>query len=388
MVVFTLPMFTRLNNFLLALFLVLCLIDILIFLKSFSLGSIFSRGWPVQMFFLLAILATLHDFDAESLKYLEKYLSFLLVPIAMLSDDETFSKRRNNIFLALVWGSVVTLLICYGATALEMVRDGESLDQLFQWHHTGIRFTDVADSHPTYLGLFIVTSILFLLQDNSLNRPLKFVMYVILILGLFQIASRTALLLLAIFLIFAIIKKTREYRLQLLVLIIGIISSVSLMVIVGKEYMEDRIFSVEAVTDSKRVERWEVSYEIFKEHPFIGVGYKKVKELRKEKYIERNLPISAETEYNAHNQLLEYLSTNGAFGGFVYVISLTFLLLLSLLKRDTLFTFIFLIFILANITESMMVRIKGIEFFAIFATLFLCSPSARNETYSNLNKVE
>ena len=372
MAVFTLPMFTRLNNILLGAFLILSLVDTIFFIRPVALRSIVSRGWPVYLFFLLAFLAILHDFDMEATKYLEKYWSFLLAPVAILSDYEMFNQRRRQIFLALVWGSVTTLIICYAVTAGDMIANAEAFDQLFKWSHTGNRFTEAADSHPTYLGIFLITSILFLIQDNSIYRPLKFGLYLVLILGLFQLASRTALLLLAIFLIFLIIKSTREYKIQLLVLVLGILASISLMIFVGSTYMEDRIFSIEAVTDSKRVERWEVSYEIFKEHPAAGVGYKQVREMRKEKYLERQLPISAETQYNAHNQLLEYLSTNGVLGGFIYVISLTYLLLLSLLRRDTLFTFIFLVFILANLTESMMVRIKGIEFFAIFATLFLC----------------
>ena len=135
------------------------------------------------------------------------------------------------------------------------------------------------------------------------------------------------------------------------------------------------------------MERWQVSYEIFKENPFTGVGFKKVRELRREKYLEKNYPLSAESDFNAHNQLLEYLSTNGAIGGFVYVVSMTFLLLMSIVRRDSLFTFIFLIFILANLTESTMVRIKGIEFFAVFTTIFMCSEFSPPKRTEQLYKV-
>ena len=370
-------MFMRLNNILLGLFLLIGLIDALFFIRPFSLKSIFSRGWPVMVFFLLAILATVQDFDSSSFKYLEKYLSFILVPMAMLNDREEFDRRRTTIFKSLVWGCLATLIICYGSVAYHMIANGEPFEYIFRWKYMGHQFTAVAESHPTYLGIFIVTSILFLIQDTSIGRNIKWPMYLLLVIGLFQLASRTALLLLVIFVLFLVINKIKTYKVQLLALIIGIVGSVALLVTVGSKYMEDRIFSLEAVTDSNRIERWEVSYEIFRENPLTGVGYKRVKELRKDKYEERDLPISAATEYNAHNQLLEYLSTNGAIGGFIYVISLSYLVLMSMLRRDNLYIFIFLIFILANCTESMMVRIKGIEFFAIFTTLFLCSRLSR-----------
>jgi O-antigen ligase len=95
--------------------------------------------------------------------------------------------------------------------------------------------------------------------------------------------------------------------------------------------------------------------------------------------------MAAASEFNAHNQFLEYLSTNGAIGGFVYIATLGFLLLLSIYKRDTLFTLIFLLFILANLTESMMVRIKGIEFYAIFTLLFLCGKRHETEVKNKSN---
>ena len=129
--VFTLPMFTRINNILLAAFLVLSLIDILFFLRPFKIGDIISKGWPVYVFFILAVLATLHDLDWASNKYLEKYWSFLLVPFAMLSDDEMFCRKRNDIFLALIWGSVATLLICYSATIHEIILNRLDANQQF-----------------------------------------------------------------------------------------------------------------------------------------------------------------------------------------------------------------------------------------------------------------
>jgi O-antigen ligase len=181
-----------------------------------------------------------------------------------------------------------------------------------------------------------------------------------------------AILLFVLFLIFFTANKFMEYRWQVTVLMFSTLFCAGLFLFSGNPYMENRLFSKEVVTDSKRIERWNVSYEMFREHPFFGVGYARVKPLRKAKYIEKDFPLAAASDYNAHNQFLEYLNSNGALGGFLYVIALFYLLLSSIHRRETLFTFLFFAFIVANLTESMMVRIKGIEYFAIFATLFLC----------------
>jgi hypothetical protein len=102
------------------------------------------------------------------------------------------------------------------------------------------------------------------------------------------------------------------------------------------------------------------------------VGYTKVRELRSDLYRERGITLQTPGDYNTHNQFLEYLSTNGAIGGFIYVIAMAYLLLASLKYKDLLYVFLFGAFVVSNMTESMLVRIKGIEFFAIFASLFLC----------------
>jgi len=362
----------RLNNILLGLFLAVSLVHSILILRSFNIKAIVSRGWPILVFFLLAVMATWHDWDASSFKFLEKYWSFLLVPMAILSDHKEFHSRGTYIFYALVLGCTATLLICYGNLSYELITQNQALDEFFSWQHVGHQFTAIADTHPTYLGLFIVTSILFLIQEERMNRLLKFGLFLFMLMGLFQLANRMVILLFAIFFLFLITTRITEYRQQLIGLVLSVLICAALFVTIGREYMEDRIFSKETVTDTRRIERWQISYEIFKEHPLTGAGFREVRELRREKYRENNYPLSAESDYNAHNQMLEYLSTNGAIGGFVYVFSLTFLFLMSIVRREGLYTFIFLIFILANFTESTMVRIKGIEFFALFTSLFMC----------------
>ena len=379
--VFTLPMYMKLNNLLIGLFIAFTLVHNMITLKQLNLKTNILRGWPVWVFFLLAVLAITHDFDFESFKYLEKYWSFLLIPLVILPDHRFFNSQRDIVFRALLWGCVATLMICYGYVLYDMVANDQSLSTFFRAEHVGFQFTAIADTHPTYLGLFIVASILFLIQENQLNRYFKIFLFLFLIVGLIQLANRMTILLFFFFFFFLLINNIKEYRIQLIGLVLSVLISSALFVAIGKEYIKDQIFTRESITDTRRMDRWQVSYEI------LGVGFEKVRILRREKYQKKNYPLSAESDFNAHNQLLEYLSTNGALGGFVYVISMTFLLLMSIVRRDSLFTFIFLIFILANLTESTLVRIKGIEFFAIFTILFMCSEFSLPKRAERLYKV-
>ncbi len=372
-VVFTLPMYMKLNNFILGVFIILSFIDIIFVSKKLNFKRYFTYGWPIIGFFALSVLASFRSLEIDNIKYLETHWSLLFVPLLMLSENKRYIKNQRRIFMSLIWGCLATLIICYTNLTLEIIKSGEPLKVWFQDRYFAHSFTETADTHPAYLSLFLVTSILFLIQDRQLNKTLRYTLLIIFLFGLFQLASKMALLLFVLFLFYIAVSNIKQYKQQLIVLVFGVSLCTTFFWAFESYYMQSRMFSVDAIFDEKRVQRWEVSYQIFKESPFTGVGYHDIEQVRKEKYQEGGYSLAAANELNAHNQFLEYLSTNGAIGGFVYAIALAFLFLLSIYKRDHLFTFIFFTFFLANLTESMMVRIKGIEYYAIFGTLFLCS---------------
>lgn len=372
-VVFTLPMYTKLNNIFLAIFICIGILEILLSRKKLDVRHFLFTSLPVLVFFGLSLLASFRSFDIQALKYLENHWSLLFIPFVMLTNASEYHSRRREIFLALLTGTALTLLICNVNHALEMLSNGIAVDKWFNGEFFGQEFTNIADTQPAYLSLFVVTSILFLIQDNVFIKWLKYVLLGILLIGLLQLTSKIALLLLLLFLLYMISYYLRKRKQQSIVLITGLLICAFVFIVFGAKYMKGQLFFVDSFLDEKRIERWEVSYEIFKENPLIGVGYGNIDVVRMEKYLEGNYSLAAENELNAHNQFLEYLSIDGAIGGFVYAIALAFLFFLSIERKDHLFTFVIFAFILANLTESMMVRIKGIEYFSIFATLFLCS---------------
>ena len=373
LVIFTLPMYTRLNNILLAIFIGLGLIEIFTGRKKLDVRHFLFTSWPVLGFFALSILASFRTFDLQALKYLENHWSLLLIPIVMLSDSQEFFLKRRQAFLALLWGSIVTLLICNVNYLITGFSNGTPNFKWFEWSNFGHEFTAVADTHPTYLSLFVFTSILFLIQDNKLSKWARAILIVFLLFGLLQLTSNMALLLFILFLLYVVVYNFKRQNQQSLATIFGLLAWAFVFLFYAGNFTKGKLFFVDTILDEKRIERWEVSYEIFRENPILGVGYSNIEGVRKEKYLEGSYALAAENELNAHNQFLEYLSVTGAVGGFVYAVALAFLFLLSIHRKDHLFTFVFFAFILANLAESMMVRIKGIEYYAIFAALFLCS---------------
>lgn len=384
LVVFTLPMFTQLNNYLLGAFIGIGIIQILVSPQKREKIKLLGVAWPVLALFLLALFSCLRGFEVENFRSLERFWSLLLLPVVLISDSENMNKKKRQIFLALLYGTLAAFLLGFGNVIYRMLQNGDSLAMIYSAPYIGFNFTRFIDSHPAYLGLFALVSIVFLLGDRLMPKKDKIPHILLSLLGLVQLAGRTALLLLFAFLVILIVFYVKRFRWQALMLFGGVFLISALFIRYGTPQMTKMIFSIEANSDEYRQARWQVSYEIFKENPIWGVGYTKVRELRSALYREKGITLQTSGDYNTHNQFLEYLSTNGALGGFIYVISMAYLLLASLKYKDLIYIFIFGAFIVSNMTESMLVRIKGIEFFALFTSLFLCEMMSKGKYHKGL----
>jgi hypothetical protein len=366
-------MFTQINNILLGLYIVIALFAGNYIENYNNIKQNWIKGLPVFFFFILAIIAAFNQPDANPFKHLEKYWSFLLVPLAFIGQTNFYRKNNDTIFFGLLYGCIATLLLCFGNVIYEIVLNDEPLSYFYRWRHLGNQFTAIADTHPAYLGLFIMVSTLFIFQTKKIGTYPKIAILLIFTLGMLQLVSRLALFIYFIILFIEIWNGLGIQSKVFKVLSITLSAFAVLILLFGSEYYKNRIFSAETIKQDNRFERLIVSYEMFKENPILGVGFSKRDSIRVQKYHRMNFKTAADRNYNAHNQFMESLSTNGLVGGIVYLIVLGFLVVRSIENKEYLFSAIFLIFIIVNLTESMLVRIKGIEFFAIFSSLFLTS---------------
>ncbi|MBZ9777936.1 O-antigen ligase family protein [Psychroflexus sp. CAK8W] len=383
LVCFTLPMYTQINNLLLGIFIVFSIFNYLKDRENFS-NSFFKNYFPVIAFFFLAVIASLNYDDILNFKELEKYWSFLLIPLAFWMTGGENKKLIKYAFRGLILGCVTTLLICYLNTFYEIIAYNEPWSYIFRWRHLSHRFTEIADTHPAYLGLFICTSTYYLLfKSKQFNTKLRILILSIYFLGMLQLASRVAIFIFILIFfgcIFSIFKKNIKYF--IVSLIIFLFSSL-IIFSVGSEYLNKRMLSIENIMEDSRFDRLNISYKIFKENILLGTGFEKVDEVRIKKYREYDFDLAAREKYNAHNQFFEYLTINGIVGGIIYAVVLFYLILLSLKRKNHLFLFIIISFFVANLTESMLVRIKGVEYFSIFVSLFLMKTNPKKE---NLHK--
>src|SRR5690606_34810051 len=155
-------MYTLLNNILLGIFIILCLCEGDFAKKKGALQLNFKWAIPIIAFFFLALMASMVNYSGHFFKHIEKYWSFLLLPLVFFSQENFYFKYKELIFKGLLTGCIATLLICYLNVFYEIYTKDQPLYYFFTWGHLNLRFTDVADTHPAYLGLFLVTSTLYL----------------------------------------------------------------------------------------------------------------------------------------------------------------------------------------------------------------------------------
>mgnify|MGYP006425169403 CR=1 FL=1 len=371
LVCFTLPMYMRLNNIILGIFIVSCIINS-INKKHVQKPNFLKAYTPVLAFFALVVIASSIGENPSFFKFLESYWSFILTPVAFWLWDPDYLKLKKYAFYGLLTGCIITLLICYVNAIYELIIYQEPVSYFFRWRHLSHRFTEIADTHPAYLGLFICTStyyVLFQLKDT--NTKLKVAIILFFFLGMFQLSARLAL---AIFLLTLLTFSIYYFRRNLKYIISGIILvSLSVLIFIsqGSEYFKERLFSLESITKDARFKRLEASYVVFREKPILGVGFENIDQQRVKRYKKEGFQTAADKGYNAHNQFFEYLSINGIIGALTYLGVFLYLVIKAHQDRNYLFMYIIVTFFVANLTESMLVRIKGIEYFSIFISLFL-----------------
>ena len=364
-------MYTNLNNILLVSFFGLYIIEGRFLEKLENLKKNYRLLIPLFLIFLLSLLAALNPVESIGtiFKHLEKNWGLLIIPITIISCKEEYEKIWRNLFTALLWGCVITLLICYSNSIYEMIVGNEPLHYFWRYRHLNHQFTNIADTHPAYLGLFIVTSIAYLFMETAIKKWMKLILVIFFLLSLMQLATRMAIIS-AAFLVFVFLCSKIKRHWKEIAIGAGVLLVVGVLFLnIASSFMKERLISFENLENDERISRYKISYDIFKEYPIFGIGYANKDEVRINKYLEHDFKVAALEKYNAHNQFLEYLSVNGVIGGIIYLVVFGYLFFVAWYKKQYFFLCVIIFFFMANITESMLVRIKGIEFLAITVSL-------------------
>lgn len=340
--------------------------------------------FSIPILFLLGMLYS--NNIGVGLGRIERNLPFLVLPIIILSVPKRLIEIRN-IFYALGIGLLVVMLISWGIIIADIFSKVSPMKQakyFFEWIYTDKNLLLAADIHPGYFVLFLIlflTSIMYseLLIDFRRNKTLYFLTLSLFVLFLVETSSRIGVSCLLIIMTINLLRNWNGNRKWLhLIVFCGLF-----LALIKFDYLSSKFLKLMDINGNitfERYFRWQKIWKVFVENGnmLIGVGTGDVYEVYGKAYEMGEFQQAIKENYNAHNQYLELLVGQGFLGLIVYLLILVNFVLKTRLK-DMALAFIVLI-IVFSFTESLLVRSKGIMFFAFFYPLFIKQySSSKNE---------
>ena len=392
---FFLPLSTKLSNIFLILSLILSLC--VVFLSKASYERRFSpkalKFTTIGIFLLILIGIFYTENREDSFGHIERSISFLLVPLIFFFAKGNFViDVEKYLIRGILMGTIVsscyllsvTLLIYFSKhTGWQVGTD------LFDYYHTNKYFTEPVDIHPNYLGVYILTALLFI--NNLVTKRLpQMVITSILVLTIIFLNARSIFLCgLLLILFFYVRRGFSTYRNKNFSWILPRILIVSLflafsVLLISKTYIGYRIgniFKVEISTKSEenfnsknsanpRLARWESAYNAFKKSFIFGHGTAAEKQVLQRQFYKDGLTMAADLKYDAHNQFLGFAVRFGIIGIGVLMFFFISNFTLAISTKNHPYAFLIVMLGIICLTENYLDRNYGITYVAVFFTTF------------------
>ena len=354
------------------------------------------NGGDCLLYFVILSLGLLYTENmSNGLSVLEKNLSFIGVPLLFSRINFLDKKFLNHIFVTFTAGVLVASLICLGYAFWRDL----SLHYANGYYYD--QFTAIIDSHPTYMAYYICFTIIFLLYLISYEENRKLTKYLIissiffLAFTLMLTAGRTtfiSMMMMASFFFLKVLFEPYPLKRKLQ----GITVSVAMLIIILLQspyskkifpnFPNGRSASIEQIKgDSwERLALWESAIHA-SSNLFIGVGTGDYTREINAYYRSHDLHEYAEINFNAHNQFIQTLFSNGLIGLAVLLVLLLRPIVFANRRQNIFGMLTFFPFLIYGISEVFLGRYQGIIFFTllhqIFITYFNQSPdkfSVRN----------
>ena len=323
---------------------------------SFNIGAL-----PLILF-VLCIISMLYTENMQSaINLLELQASLLFIPLifVFVSDLITVEFKRI-LFVAFSISVLLLCIVTYVVVAAESGKFGPASGPFNYNDPFGrILFSDQAGIHPSYWSMYLLFSMVIVFQKLKVKDYIKFLIILAMFPFMLILSAKNQI---ALFFLVLVLIIWNYIHVSVKVKLIIISVSVVLLVGIGalSEQVRYRFVDELSQTMGERLILWDAGKEIVMEHPVIGIGLGDTddevnKILVRDKY--DNL-----LNYNLHNQYLDYWVMLGTIGLIAFLV----ILLLPLWHGDILMKIFILIIGVSLLTESMLLRQKGLVFFLLF----------------------
>ena len=335
-------------------------------------------NYPLGIFFLIIFSRELLLAQTGWQTTILGYLSFLLLPLIIMLQSKRLKNWLPLIFLAFLAGCVLSASINLGYAIFRgFIMNNGSINF---WYFTYDFLAEPIGIQPIYIAMYYVFGLFILFTYDYLisSKILKFFCIIILVISVFLLAARNAMVCLIVLLPLYLIaqKKLSFKKLALGVAIVGSCFALALL----NPVIKNRIFKANNKGNmysgtSLRTSIWQSAISAANQNLLLGSGKKMGAELLLNEFEVRKLEVPLKYKYHSHNQILHTWVQYGLVG--VFFVAVVFLMPLGLTfsRKNYLGLFWGLLILLTAMTESIFTRQWGIFSFAFFTSLFLLKQS-------------
>lgn len=361
-------------------------------------------------FFVLIITLTYSENFSEGLKYIQKALPFLIIPLVFyFKKNLSRNTTRNFLYIFISANFLFILLLykyffstffiaCYSEMSLLPIHI--KLEHLFKFPFYKLLWCSERTIeasffvHKVYNSmhlLFSIVSTYFILKNYKVSIVIKFILIVlslIFALMIINMVSLVNLFLFSVFIFFILLIEIRKLKVfwkivaSVLILFFGIfVISLFSLDFVNREInwslnntIDNSIAAEPNSSIDGRILINSCTIQVIGNNPILGVGIGDVQKEQNNCYLDKAVIKSEYEEFyerklNAHNQYLTYYSA----GGVILFIAFLFMLFNNI-KQTVLaknYFYLWLLFIVCVnlLFESMFMRMYGILFFCLFQGL-------------------
>lgn len=340
--------------------------------------------WVLVSFYLLHVIGLLYTKNIEDGGFdVQLKLALLILPLIMLTSKPLAKKQINYLVQGFIGACLGAMTISLINATIKYINTKSDSSVFFNEKLTGL-----LDFHPTYFGLYLTFCLIIVMQYIISNFDVlsgikkvgllvlsfSFTVFVLLL------SSRMALVVMLVIWGWSLIYYLKKYKkiyvfTGILILLVGggivILKKYPINVLVEKSNLKN-IMEFEPRTNKNkhtRLDIWQYSIYNIQDNWLLGVGTGDTQDVLNKSY----LPVHqwfAEREFNSHNQFLQFTLALGALGLLGFVASLYFAYAHARLTKNSLYKLFLVLIILFCFTESILVRQKGLIFYAFFNSVF------------------
>jgi len=364
--------------------------------------NILNRTWTIEknvlmifigfiLIFSITLFGLIYDDNrSNGLVQIFRRFSFLIFPLILLFPGTGIKSRINNLLRVFVYSTSLFIIICliYALTRSIHILNGVWTFNLHSTEEYWINYflgTDFSFSqHPSYLSMYVVLSIFISLEylfteSQKLISKIKWLLLSLLLLvSLYLLSSRAGILSVIILIPLYLLFKIRSIKNKVSILGSGILIIASLLFFFLRgeriqSYVQEKSGTpiIERLKTDERMSFWKSAVGVIKENPVFGVGIGSSCEELKKEFKKLGFVEGYYENLNAHNQYLEVILESGLIGLLIFLGTIGTMLYIAIRNRNLLYGVFITMMLIFFMFESILNRLAGVTFFALFSFLLL-----------------